>query len=103
MILCRLDADKLVQILKVNAPVRTGNLRDNGIQSVQPLAKGYLVQIGYPSTELGTPATEDYALFTEIKNKSSKGWVMRCCQEWKQMMETELNLRNEGSVDWDGL
>ena len=35
MILRRQDADKLVDLLKMNVPVRTGNLKNNGIQGVQ--------------------------------------------------------------------
>ena len=103
MILRRQDADKLVDLLKMNVPVRTGNLKNNGIQGVQATPKGYIIQIGYPSNTLGDPATEDYAIFTEIRNRSSKGWIMRCCQTWKQMMEPELSLRKEGSVDQDEL
>ncbi len=103
MILTIADVDKLVSLLKIHAPVDTGNLRDNGIQGVQTVTKGFVVQIGFESTGQGAPATEDYALFTEIKNRSSKGWVRACCQMWKQQMEAQLNMRMEGSVDQDVL
>ena len=93
MILKRADADILVQHLKICAPVKTGNLRDNGIQSAQRLAgeKGYVIVIGIEETKGGAPATADYALYTEVKNKSSLGWVKHCCENWARTMETILS------------
>ncbi|MCM1130089.1 MAG: hypothetical protein NC310_00300 [Roseburia sp.] len=103
MILKRADADMLEHLLKRCAPVDTGNLRDNGIQSAQKIPGGYVIQIGTEATETGAPATEDYALFTEIKNKSSLGWVKHCCENWANTMETILTIRKEGSVYQDDL
>lgn len=82
--------NKLLPILKAHAPVRTGNLRSNGIQGVANIGPNlYLVQIGYPANG-GYPATEDYALFTHNKNRTSKGWVTRAIDEWYNANKNEI-------------
>lgn len=99
------DVVKLVDLLRMKCPVDTGNLRDNGIGGVQvlPDSKGYIIQIGYPATKSGAPATEDYALFTEIKNKSSLGWVKASCELWATYIKPRLELQQEGGIDQDVL
>ncbi len=82
--------DSLVQTLKAHAPVRTGNLRSNGIQGVVNIRPGlYLVQIGYPATG-GYPATQDYAKYTHTRNKTSKGWITRAINEWVEKNRSKL-------------
>lgn len=82
--------NKLLPILKKYAPVRTGNLKSNGIQGIANIGPNlYLVQIGYPATG-GYPATQDYALYTHVKNKTSKGWVTRAINEWYQTNKEEI-------------
>lgn len=99
------DVVKLVDLLRMKCPVDTGNLRDNGIGGVQVLPdnKGYIIQIGFPATKSGAPATEDYALFTEIKNKSSLGWVKASCELWATYIKPRLELQQEGGIDQDVL
>ena len=101
MILKRQDIDPLVMMFKNAAPVRTGNLKNDGIggQSIGTIPNGFVFRIGFPSTKSGAVATEKYALFTEIKNKSSKGWVRKTLKNWANMMEPILNLRREDSID----
>lgn len=99
MILQRSDVEPLIVQLKNAAPVDTGNLRDNGIAGIQAVPKGYIIQIGYPGTKSGAEPTQNYALFTEVKNKSSKGWVKRVLKAWARNIEPILNLRREDSVD----
>lgn len=101
MILKRSDVTPLITMFKSVAPVRTGNLKENGIggQSISEIPNGFVFRIGFPSTESGAEATEKYAIFTEIKNKSSKGWVKRTLTEWSKIIEPILNLRREDSVD----
>lgn len=94
---------KLLPILKKYCPVDTGNLRDNGIQGVANIEPGlWLIQIGYPATP-GYPATEDYALFTQIRNKTSKGWVTKALREWQQTYRNEINDYAERGLDDDNL
>jgi hypothetical protein len=99
MILKLSDVEPLIMQLKNAAPVDTGNLRDNGVDSVEVIPKGYQIQIGFPGGKGGNEPTQNYALFTEIKNKSSKGWVRRTLQNWARTIEPILNLRKEDSVD----
>lgn len=99
MILQRGDVEPLITNLRNAAPVDTGNLRDNGIAGIQIVPKGYVIQIGYPSTKSGAEPTEKYALFTEVKNKSSKGWIKNTLKAWARTIEPILNLRKEDSVD----
>jgi hypothetical protein len=99
VILQRGDVEPLTIQLKNAAPVATGNLRDNGIAGIQAVPKGYIIQIGYPGTASGAEPTQNYALFTEVKNKSSKGWVKRVLKAWARTIEPILNLRKEDSVD----
>lgn len=99
MILQLSDIEPLITQLKNSAPVDTGNLRDNGIAGIQTIPKGYTIQIGYPGTKSGAEPTENYALYTETKNKSSKGWVRRTLQSWARTIEPILNLRKGDSVD----
>lgn len=101
MILYEQDALQLIALLKLAAPVRTGNLRNNGIAGVQIIPQGYLVQIGYPESVGGLPPTEDYAASTELRNKTSKGWVKRTIQYWASNLKPLLETRYEGSVDYD--
>lgn len=103
MILKRIFADMLVMRLRIACPVDTGNLRDNGVQAAQKIPRGYVIQIGVPSTKLGAPATEDYALYTEVKNKSSLGWVKRSCKIWANHAQSLMSVHLEGSVNQDEL
>ena len=101
MILERSDVEPLISQLKNRAPVDTGNLRDNGIAGIQVVPKGYVIQIGYPSTKSGAEPTENYALYTETKNKSSIGWIKNTLKAWARTIEPILNLRKGDSVDGD--
>lgn len=101
MILYEQDALQLIALLKIAAPVRTGNLRNNGIAGVQIIPQGYLVQIGYPESIGGLPPTEDYAAATELRNRTSKGWVKDTIQQWARQVKPILELRYEGSVDYN--
>lgn len=95
--------DSLVTTLKLVAPVDTGNLRDNGIQGIANISNNlYLCQIGYPATG-GYPATEDYAIYTQTKNKSSKGWVNRAVNIWWQYNQRTIQNYIESGVDTDEL
>ncbi len=95
--------NSLLNYLKINAPVRTGNLKDNGIQGIANIQNGlYLCQIGYPATG-GYPATQDYALYTHVKNKTSKGWVTRAINEWIAHIRSELEEQLESGLDNDEL
>ncbi len=88
---------KLIPILKQHAPVRTGNLRDNGVQGIVNVKPGlYLVQIGYPATG-GYVATESYAKYTHLKNRTSKGWVTRAINEWFSKYNDEIKQYAESS------
>jgi hypothetical protein len=101
VILYEQDALQLISLLKLAAPVRTGNLRNNGIAGVQIIPQGYLIQIGYPETVESLPATEDYAAATELRNRTSKGWVKKTIQYWANNLKPLLETRYEGSVDYD--
>lgn len=93
--------DSLLTTLKAVAPVDTGNLRDNGIQGVANISGNlWLLQIGYPATG-GYPATEDYALYTQTKNKSSRGWVNRAINIWWTHNQNQIQNYIESGVDDD--
>lgn len=100
MILRKSDITPLIVMFKFAAPVDTGNLRENGIggQSISKIPNGFVFRIGFPATESGAKATEKYALFTEIKNKSSKGWVREVLKKWASMYQILLNQRKEDSI-----
>lgn len=103
IILDEQQLNELLIILKNNAPVRTGNLRSNGIQGIANIKNGlYMCQIGYPATG-GYPATEDYALYTHTKNKTSKGWITRALNEWVSKLQSEFNNDIESGLDNDEL
>lgn len=105
MILLNEDlVNKLIPILKEKSPIKTGNLRDNGIQGVLNIIPGKiaLIQIGYPATP-GYPATEDYALYTQTKNKSSKGWVNNAINKWISKYQDQILNFVEAGVDADVL
>ena len=94
--------DSLIGYLKANAPVDTGNLRDNGIQGVANVGQNlWLLQIGYPATA-GYPATQDYALITQTIN-SSAGWVNRAIDEWFENNKDRLKNIEASGVDNDEL
>lgn len=95
--------NKLIPILKKHSPVRTGNLRDNGIQGVLNIVPGKIamIQIGYPATP-GYPATEDYAAYTQTRNRS-KGWVNRAIKEWADTYRDQILNFLEAGVDEDVL
>lgn len=101
MILKESDLLTLVNMLKANAPVRTGNLRNNGIAGIQIIPNGYLLQIGYPESVGGLPPTDEYAAKTELVNKTSRGWVERTIITWKREIEPQLKLRYERGVDYE--
>lgn len=100
MILKYEDVLKFVEVLKMNVPVKTGNLRDNGIQGIQSIGPGkWMVQIGYPEGKEGATPTEQYAWFTNYRNKSSFGWVDKSLRQWRVYTEQKLNLRKQQGVD----
>lgn len=103
IILNEQQLNELLNILKQHAPVRTGNLKNNGIQGIANIQNGlYMCQIGYPATG-GYPATEDYALYTHTKNRTSKGWITRAMNEWVSKLKSDLNNEIESGLDFDEL
>lgn len=81
MILSQEDADLLVAMLIYAAPEDTGNLKHNAILAAQPIANGWIIEVGGPNAP--------YAPFIKLKgthNKVLNPWVENVLNEWSRLM-----------------
>ncbi len=90
------DARKLVEILRANAPLDTGALRNHTIYAGS-FENGFSVIVGSPGGIGREP--HKYAWFTEHKNKSSLGWIKKSCQIWANEMQIKYNALKFKDVD----
>lgn len=89
------DIDLLETVLKFYCPVDTGTLKNYGIQSFQISAGNWELVIGIDINVNGRNPSE-YAIYTNLKNSTSIGWVDKAIKQWAQMIknqkEKELNM-----------
>lgn len=96
-ILSQQDLFRLCALLKQNAPYDTGALASSVQWYPDPMESNKIhVVVGVEGT-IGGRDPSQYAEYTELKNKTSKGWITRTLQQWAE--ETKLKLDMTLSYD----
>lgn len=81
MILSQEDADLLVAMLIYAAPEDTGNLKHNAILAAQPIANGWIIEVGGPNAPYAP-----YIMLKGTHNKVLNPWVENVLNEWSRLM-----------------